>query len=65
MKGDLIIRFVMFAKDGRVIVLIKGVRYEYITPAYHHDRWRRRARRAPGKVLAEVKEVASEYERLT
>lgn len=58
------IRFILFASDGRVRALIKGVLYEYITPAYHHDRWRRRARRAPGRVLAEVKKTASSYARL-
>ncbi len=47
-----------FFSDGRVIVYIDGKRYEYITPAFYHDRWKRMASKAPFKVLNLIKKAS-------
>jgi hypothetical protein len=47
-----------FFKDGRVIVYVDGKRYEYITDAVYHERWKRRILREPFKVLNEIKKLA-------
>ena len=43
---------------GRVIVYVDGKRYEYITDAVYHERWKRMIIRAPFKVLNEIKKLA-------
>lgn len=47
-----------FFKDGRVIVYIDGKRFEYITPAFYHDKWKRMITRSPFKVLNQIKKLA-------
>ena len=47
-----------FFSDGRVIVYIDGKRYEYVTPAFYHDKWKRMAAKAPFKVLNLIKKSA-------
>jgi hypothetical protein len=47
-----------FFKDGRVIVYVDGKRYEYITDAVYHERWKRRILREPLEVLDEIKKLA-------
>jgi hypothetical protein len=51
------IKFVGFWKDGTVTVVIEGTRYQYQTDALFHDRWKRRCRRFPFKVLNEIKRI--------
>lgn len=51
------IRFGAFWKDGRVVVYIGPKRYEYITDAVYHEKWKRLAPYAPGKVLNQIKDM--------
>ena len=48
-----------FFKDGRVIVYVDRKRYEYVTDAVYHERWKRRMLREPFKVLNEIKKAAA------
>lgn len=56
------IQYAGFFKDGRIIVYIDGKRYEYITPAFYHEKWKKQARYAPFRVLNQIKKVAESYE---
>lgn len=47
-----------FFKDGRVIVYIDGKRYEYVTDAIYHEKWKKMINRSPFKVLNMIKKVA-------
>ena len=47
-----------FFKDGRVIVYVDGKRYEYVTDAVYHEKWKRMIARSPWRVLNEIKKVA-------
>lgn len=57
-KKEPTINYGGFFKDGRVIVYIDGKRYEYITPAFYHEKWKRMINFAPFKVLNMIKKVA-------
>lgn len=49
------ITFSAFAKDGTIIAIIDGKRYEYITDSLYHDKWKRMIRFSPWKVLNQIK----------
>lgn len=57
------IKFVAWMKDGTIVVLIDQKRYTYITDAIYHNRWRRLSRRAPFRVLNEIKACDKSYKR--
>lgn len=46
-----------FFNDGRVIVYIDGKRYEYVTPAFYHDKFKRMSLRSPLKTLNLIKKL--------
>ncbi len=56
------IQYAGFFKDGRIIVYIDGKKYEYITPAFYHERWKRMHIHSPYKVLNQIKKIAKSYE---
>jgi len=49
------IQFTSFSSYGDVVVYINGKKYEYITDAVYHDRWRKLARYRPWNVLNDIK----------
>ena len=51
--------FRSFNKAGTVVVDIRGKRYEYDTDAVYHDRWKKLARYAPGRVLSQIKDMVN------
>lgn len=52
------IKFLAWISDGRIVVLIRDIRYTYYAQAYHHYRWKRMSRYRPWKALNEIKKVA-------
>lgn len=49
--------FTTFASDGTVVCYINGKRYEYITDAYYHSKWKKMVRFSPWKVLNIIKDL--------
>lgn len=49
--------FTTFANDGTVVCYINGKKYEYITDAYYHSKWKKIARVAPWKLLNTIKNL--------
>jgi len=56
------IMFGGFFKDGRVIVYIDGKRYEYVTDAVYHEKWKTMINKNPLEVLNQIKKVAYNQE---
>jgi hypothetical protein len=50
------IQFVMWSRDGRIVVAINGKRYTYATDALYHDELKKLAKYKPGAALAKLKE---------
>lgn len=51
------IQFTTFMNDGTIVVYIDGKRYEYVTDALYHGRWKKMLRYRPWEVLQQIKKV--------
>jgi hypothetical protein len=51
--------FTTFAKDGTVIAVINGKRYEYMTDALYHNKWKRMIPYSPWRVLNIIKKLGT------
>ena len=49
------IRFASFSSYGDVVVYINGKRYEYVTDAVYHNKWKKLIKYRPWDVLNDIK----------
>lgn len=48
------IQFASWSNDGKIVLYANDRQYVYVTDAVYHEKWKRQARFAPGKVLNEI-----------